>query len=162
MDADDKSHFLIYRVLGVSDEEGNLIDVYQNKDDFFTVTQAAFWRTQRRSASSPHFLILEHFGSRTRKAVDPKPSKSTALLKPMHSRSSGVTRPPMATISPKNILGFRRSLLLVTRQFESCSTTRTESRRERSRKPWRLSTQASQASTILAILPGSTFASALA
>ena len=34
MDADDKSHFLIYRVLGVSDEEGNLIDVYQNKGRF--------------------------------------------------------------------------------------------------------------------------------
>ena len=34
MDADDKSHFLIYQVLGVSDEEGNLIDVYQNKGRF--------------------------------------------------------------------------------------------------------------------------------
>jgi len=31
MDADDKSHFLIYQVLGISDEEGYLIDVYQNK-----------------------------------------------------------------------------------------------------------------------------------
>ena len=31
MDADDKSHFLIYQVLGVSDEEGHLIDVYQRK-----------------------------------------------------------------------------------------------------------------------------------
>lgn len=30
----DKSHFLIYRVLGVADEEGNLIDVYQNKGRF--------------------------------------------------------------------------------------------------------------------------------
>ena len=34
MDADDKSHFLIYQVLGVSDEEGHLIDVYQNKGRF--------------------------------------------------------------------------------------------------------------------------------
>lgn len=34
MDADDKSHFLVYRVLGVSDEEGHLIDVYQNKGRF--------------------------------------------------------------------------------------------------------------------------------
>ena len=31
MEADDKSHFLIYRVLGVTNEEGTLIDVYQNK-----------------------------------------------------------------------------------------------------------------------------------
>lgn len=34
MDAGDKSHFLIYQVLGVSDEEGHLIDVYQNKGRF--------------------------------------------------------------------------------------------------------------------------------
>ncbi len=31
MQQDDVSHFLIYRVLGVSHEEGSLIDVYQNK-----------------------------------------------------------------------------------------------------------------------------------
>lgn len=31
---DDTSHFLIYRVLGITDEEGNLIDSYQNKGRF--------------------------------------------------------------------------------------------------------------------------------
>lgn len=34
MEADDNSHYLIYRVLGVTDEEGKLIDVYQNKGRF--------------------------------------------------------------------------------------------------------------------------------
>jgi hypothetical protein len=34
MKADDNSHYLIYQVLGVSDEEGRLIDVYQNKGRF--------------------------------------------------------------------------------------------------------------------------------
>ena len=34
MEADDDSHYLIYRVLGVADEEGKLIDVYQNKGRF--------------------------------------------------------------------------------------------------------------------------------
>ena len=34
MEADDKSHYLIYRVLGVTIEEGNLIDIYQNKGRF--------------------------------------------------------------------------------------------------------------------------------
>lgn len=34
MEADDKIHRLIYRLLGVTDEEGNLIDVYQNKGRF--------------------------------------------------------------------------------------------------------------------------------
>ena len=34
MEDDDKSHFLIYQVLGVTDEEGHLIDIYQNKGRF--------------------------------------------------------------------------------------------------------------------------------
>lgn len=34
MDADLRSHALIYEVLGVSEEEGKLIDVYQNKGRF--------------------------------------------------------------------------------------------------------------------------------
>lgn len=34
MTVDDKSHFLIYRVLGISAAEGDLIDVYQNKGRF--------------------------------------------------------------------------------------------------------------------------------
>lgn len=34
MEADDTSHYLIYRVLGISDEEGKLIDVFQNKGRF--------------------------------------------------------------------------------------------------------------------------------
>jgi hypothetical protein len=34
MEGDDTSHFLIYRVFGISDEEGQLIDVYQNKGRF--------------------------------------------------------------------------------------------------------------------------------
>lgn len=34
MKADDTSHYLIYRVLGITDKEGELIDVYQNKGRF--------------------------------------------------------------------------------------------------------------------------------
>jgi len=34
MQGDDVSHYLIYRVLGVQEEEGHLIDVYQNKGRF--------------------------------------------------------------------------------------------------------------------------------
>jgi hypothetical protein len=42
MKDDDKSHFLIYRALGISDEEGNLIDVYQNKGRFLYKYAGAF------------------------------------------------------------------------------------------------------------------------
>lgn len=34
MKSDDKSHYLIYQVLGITDEEGELIDIYQNKGRF--------------------------------------------------------------------------------------------------------------------------------
>ena len=34
MEQDDVSHYLIYRVLGISDQEGKLIDEYQNKGRF--------------------------------------------------------------------------------------------------------------------------------
>ncbi len=34
MESDDHSHYLIYRVLGISYEEGRLVDVYQNKGRF--------------------------------------------------------------------------------------------------------------------------------
>jgi hypothetical protein len=39
---DDKSHLLIYRVLGITDEEGHLIDVYQNKGRFLYRYAGAF------------------------------------------------------------------------------------------------------------------------
>ncbi|MDH4224244.1 MAG: ApaLI family restriction endonuclease, partial [Deltaproteobacteria bacterium] len=34
MGQDDRSHFLIYQVLGISEEEGTRIDAYQNKGRF--------------------------------------------------------------------------------------------------------------------------------
>lgn len=34
MRTDDTSHFLVYRILGITDDEGRLIDVYQNKGRF--------------------------------------------------------------------------------------------------------------------------------
>src|SRR5438876_982680 len=34
MEEDDRSHVLIYQVLGISESEGKLIDVYQNKGRF--------------------------------------------------------------------------------------------------------------------------------
>ncbi len=42
MKEDDNSHFLIYQVLGVSDAEGELIDVYQNKGRFLYKYVGAF------------------------------------------------------------------------------------------------------------------------
>lgn len=42
MNDDDTSHYLLYRVLGVTNDEGNLIDVYQNKGRFLYKYAGAF------------------------------------------------------------------------------------------------------------------------
>ena len=42
MQCDDNAHYLIYRVLGISDREGNLIDLYQNKGRFLYKYAGAF------------------------------------------------------------------------------------------------------------------------
>ena len=42
MRTDDTSHFLVYRILGVTDEDGRLIDVYQNKGRFLYRYAGAF------------------------------------------------------------------------------------------------------------------------
>lgn len=42
MKLDDTSHYLLYRVLGVTNEEGNLIDLYQNKGRFLYKYAGAF------------------------------------------------------------------------------------------------------------------------
>lgn len=42
MKLDDTSHYLLYRVLGVKSEEGNLIDLYQNKGRFLYKYAGAF------------------------------------------------------------------------------------------------------------------------
>lgn len=42
MESDDRSHFLVYRVLGIADDEGRLIDIYQNKGRFLYRYAGAF------------------------------------------------------------------------------------------------------------------------
>ena len=42
MKSDDTSHYLIYRVLGITDADGKLIDVYQNKGRFLYKYAGAF------------------------------------------------------------------------------------------------------------------------
>ena len=44
MKADDRSHYLIYRVLGVTYDEGDAIDLYQNKGRFLYNYAGHFWK----------------------------------------------------------------------------------------------------------------------
>lgn len=70
MKADDKSHYLIYQVLGISDKEGHLIDLYQNKGRFLykyagsfleEATKLCFLETFPESATTK---ILNTLGTR--------------------------------------------------------------------------------------------------
>ncbi len=55
MRADDTSHFLIYRVLGITDEEGRLIDLYQNKGRFLYRYAGAFLESAAKLCFSERF-----------------------------------------------------------------------------------------------------------
>ncbi len=62
MNSDDDSHFLIYQVLGVSDEEGRLIDIYQNKGRFLYKYAGSFLEN---AAKACHVLLPEPNSSET-------------------------------------------------------------------------------------------------
>ena len=70
MKNDDNSHYLIYRVLGVSDEEGNLIDLYQNKGRFLYkyagdfLEEAAMICMKYKYPDATKVKILNTLGSR--------------------------------------------------------------------------------------------------
>jgi hypothetical protein len=72
MDADDVSHFLVYRVLGVDDAEGKLIDVYQNKGRFLYKYAGSFLEEAAKLCfkssfpSSTSLRIPNSLGSRPR------------------------------------------------------------------------------------------------
>jgi type II restriction enzyme len=70
MKQDDKSHFLIYRVLGVGAEEGELIDIYQNKGRFLYKYAGAFLEEavvacfQERFPEAKRFRVANTLGRR--------------------------------------------------------------------------------------------------
>jgi hypothetical protein len=70
MEGDDRSHFLVYRVLGITDEEGHLIDVYQNKGRFLYRYAGAFLEDavklcfQERYPDADSFRIPNTLGRR--------------------------------------------------------------------------------------------------
>lgn len=58
MKDDDKSHYLIYRILGVTTEEGRLIDEYQNKGRFLYKYAGSFLEN-----AAKHCFKLKHVDS---------------------------------------------------------------------------------------------------
>jgi hypothetical protein len=70
MEDDDTSHYLIYKVLGISDVEGKQIDVYQNKGKFLYKYAGSFLETatklcfRQAFSDSASLRILNTQGSR--------------------------------------------------------------------------------------------------
>ena len=55
MEEDDRSHFLIYRVLGIGSKEGTLIDLYQNKGRFLYRYAGSFLESATKVCFSTRF-----------------------------------------------------------------------------------------------------------
>lgn len=59
MQNDDNSHYLIYRVLGISEKEGKHIDIYQNKGRFLYKYAGSFLEEATFYALKINFLLLK-------------------------------------------------------------------------------------------------------
>ena len=75
MKRDDQSHFLIYQVLGIGDDEGRLVDEYQNKGRFLYSTRDRSLRKQPSYVFWNSFQTPGPSESRTRKDVAPRLSR---------------------------------------------------------------------------------------
>ena len=109
MQADDKSHFLIYQVLGIGAEEGELIDNYQNKGRFLYKYAGAFLEEAAMLCFKESFPEAARFRVENTMGRRPKQFEIDCLLKPMPSKLNGATPRQTAIISPKNTLEFRSS-----------------------------------------------------
>ena len=78
MEQDDRSHVLIYQVLGVSESEGKLIDVYQNKGRFLYkyagsfLEEAAKLCFKAKISDSGSIRVPNTRGQRPKTASSPK------------------------------------------------------------------------------------------
>ena len=104
MKMDDRSHYLIYRTPGITDRDGTLIDLYQNKGRFLYKYAGSFLETammlcfQTRYQDARKIRIPNIFGSVL------KILKLIASLVTKHTKLNGVTQLRMGIILPKNIL----------------------------------------------------------
>ena len=105
MEADNNSHYLIYRVLGIATEEGKLIDEYQNMGRFLYKYAGSFLEEKLQScALKKNFLRhKENSVYRINLVQDQSHLRLTASLAKTHTKLNGEMRQLTATISQKNI-----------------------------------------------------------
>jgi ApaLI-like restriction endonuclease len=113
MKADDRSHFLIYQVLGVGDQEGQLVDEYQNKGRFLYKYAGSFLEEAAKLCFLEKFPESGSVRIPNTQGRLPKTFEIDCLVwsEPMQSRSSGEMQPLMVITLRRSIRAFEQSLM---------------------------------------------------
>lgn len=143
MEGDDNAHYMLYQVLGVSDEEGKLIDIYQNKGRFLYKYAGAFLEEAAK------LCFVERFPSAARLRI-PNPTAGgrpkTYEIDVLVSKDAFEIKWRDATTDGDHITKEHSRLKAianaVTSRYESCSTIPIGSRRSKSRRHWKRCMQA--------------------
>lgn len=101
MKEDDTSHYLIYRVLGISSKDGQLIDEYQNTGRFLYKYAGSF--LEEAASLCLEFNNPEGQKTTVENNQGQKPLKSISSMITMQLKSNGETRQLMEIILPRNI-----------------------------------------------------------
>lgn len=102
MEDDDTSHYLLYRVLGVTDDEGRLIDLYQNKGRFLYKYAGAFLEEAAVVCIKHKFPDAQKVRIPNTSGSHPKHLRSIAWPVMPLTKSNGEMQQRMATILQKN------------------------------------------------------------
>ncbi len=107
MQGDDLSHYLIYRVLGISVSEGCLIDVYQNKGRFLYKYAGSFLEEATKLCFKEAFPNSGSLRINNMRGQRPRTFEIDCLEETMRSKSSGGTLLQMVITLRKSIQEFR-------------------------------------------------------
>ena len=107
MQGDDVSHYLIYRVLGVQEAEGHLIDVYQNKGRFLYKYAGSFLEEASKLCFKDAFPDSGSLRISNTRGLRPKTFEIDCLIGNDALKSNGRMQQPTETISPRSIPGFK-------------------------------------------------------
>lgn len=106
MKNDDRSHFLVYQVLGIGDQEGRLVDEYQNKGRFLYKYAGSFLEEAAKLCFLEMFPDSGSARVTNSQGRRPKTFESTASSIPMQSRSNGETQRPTGITLPRSTRAF--------------------------------------------------------
>lgn len=141
MEQDDTSHYLIYLALGISEDEGKRIDIYQNKGRFLYkyagafLERAAFLCFQTRFPQAVKSYVPNTLGQRPKQfEIDCLIDNDAIEIKWRDATTDGdhiTMQPQMVTILQRNTLVFVLFINMATNLFVLCSTIRTVNKHQK-------------------------------